>query len=566
VCINLCIILLIFIISPSSLSANTNIENPFFSQIELSKNRNLPPPPPDGNPPPPPPGTEPTPEPGTEPSPEPTPEPGTEPSPVPMPEPGTEPPPESTSDSESMPPPPPPTDIHNLTPDELEQLTAEQGSGITPEQGGSLTPEQVGHIPPEAIGGFPADTLLAMPPDTVKSLTPEQIKSINSEEFQKSEDDDVGKFFINLDPEKITPEDAKDLLPPGWTIDSDTGELIAPVDTQLSLPNLESGSTPGFNPPENIPDLSKSFSLGGENGTSFLDKANQTLSGAGLSQFKFKQDSNSGKINFDNSETNSKYALAADANGIFQSDSSSEPGLEKNNEGFFVLTTDDNQQLILRPIPADPAALGIALNGDVHLGEKGNVLINGGNTAISALFGSEIQQAPDGTPPGPLVQSDGSVLYVFDDGQAQSVFPTPNEPDLLIALLLAQIDGLSNLSYNSDGTLSGFYNGKPVIIQTSYNADVKSVDSGVDNSAGSLAFSQIENDGSLVLLYRSPIPETDSTSRARVSDSDVEQRISIKYDDSEEESTTDICLDSTDKPSNFIGFIETMTSCKFIVY
>jgi len=543
--------------------------------------RNLPPPPPPGSEP------SPTPLPGSSPPPEPTPLSTTESTPAPSPSPspspestpspspeqspppsdgnGNEPPP-TNGGSESGSAPPPPIDIHNLSPEELKELTAEDGSSITPEQGGTLTPDQLGHIPPDAIAGFPPDTLLAMPPDTVHALSPEQIKNINSEDFQTSSDNEIGKFFINLDHDKVKPEDAEGLLPSDWHIDPTSGELTPPPGTQITLPDLEPGSTPGFNPPDQIPDLSKSFSLGGENGTSFIDKANQSLGNAGLSDFQFSQDSNSGKIIFNQSSTDSKYSLAPDANGIYQSESGSGSGLNKDKNGFYQLTTDDAQQLTLRPVPADPAALGTALNGKVHLGEKGNVLIDASVIAISAIFGSEITQMPDGTPAGPMVQDDGSYIYVFDDGQAQTVYPTPNEPDLLITLLLASINGLSSLSYNADGSISGIYNGRPVTILTGFEGEVKSVDEDTDNSSGSLTFNQIENDGSLVLLYRSPIPESDSTTRARVSDTDVEQRVSITYDESDEDSSSTECLSSTAAPENFLSFIETMTNCKFIVY
>jgi len=535
-----------------------------------------PPPPPTPTPEPTPePTLEPTPEPTVEPTPEPTVEPTPEPTVEPTPEPTVEPTPEPTVEPTPEPtveptpePTPEPGIFDNLSNSELQILTSSDLQALTPEQIATITPEQLANIPPEALSGIESEDLAALSPETILALTPEQISNLNVNIFENSPSQEIGSFFIHLDSSTVSVEDIQSLLPEGWSINPGTGEIVPPSGTSITLPSLLANPNLGFSPPKNIPDLNKTFSLGGSGGTSFVDKANQTLINAGLSQFSFTQDPNTGQLAFNDPNIASTFSLSPDATGIIQVDASIPPGVVLNSEGFFVLTTVDHQQMIFRPVPFNASELGQTLNGEVDIADTGNVLISRTTSALSVLFGFDVQQMPAGTPPGPIINPDGSVLYVFESGLAQNVFPAPNEPDLLNRLLVNQIDGISNLRFNADGTLSGLYNGQPVTIQTFFEANIRGVIDNSDNSVGSLAFNKIENDGSLTLIYRSPVPNSSNTGtkRARLNNSDVEQRVSIRFDSVSEQTEKQKCLDSANKPVNFLDFIQQMASCKFILY
>jgi len=532
-------------------------------------------------PPPPAPTPEPTPIPTPIPTPEPTPIPTPEPTPIPTPELTPIPTPELTPISTPEPTPiptPEPTPIptpeptplpgalDNLDTGQLQDLTSSDIQNLTPEQLETITPEQINNISPAAIAGLNGGTLASFSPETIKALSSEQVKNISGEAFSNSSDEEVGKFLTSLNGENIAIEDVQALLPEGWSINTETGEIIPPVGTNISLPLLVGDPNLGFSPPPIIPDLSRSFSIGGYGGLSALDKVNQLLNNSGLSKFSFTQDPLTGQLSFNELQTALSFSLLPDANAIFQVSSNTTPGVTINSGGFIVVTTADHQQMVFRPVPLDALDLVNALNGEVNIGNRGNVLISRSTSALSALFGFEVQRMPPGTPSGPLVNPDGSVLYVFENGLAQPVYPVPNEPDLLDTLLVNGISGISNIVFNADGTLTALYNGQQVTVQTFFEANIRDVNGNIDNSSGSLKFSKIEQDGSLVLIYRSPAPVSPTTKRARISNSDVEQRVSIRFQDKADVIVDKKCLSSEQKPVHMLEFVNQMVSCKFIIY
>ena len=448
--------------------------------------------------------------------------------------------------------------------------TASQLEKINSDNAQQVTPEIISALPPESISGLSGEALGSLPSESIYSLSSQQLANINPDAFKQTGNDkdnnqQLGLFLVNLNPENITPEDAQTLLPEGWSINTNTGEIIPPVGTQITLPSLTTQKPSGFNLPDDVPDLSKSFSIGGEGGDSLLDKCNQAL-GSGLSDFQFTQDTSTGKLVFNNAAIDNLISLMPDAKGIKQVDASITPGASPNNAGFWVITTEDSQQITLRPSPKNPEQLGNTVNGggEVYLGNQGDVLVAGQDKAFTALFALDVQQISTRASSGLQVQNDGTGLFVFENGVAQKVFPVPNNPDLLEHQLKSRISGIDNLLFKADGTMTGTYYGRNVIVETLFESDVTENQTGNDNSAGDVSFNKIESDGSLGLVYKSPVPLTDETKRARISNTDVQQRISIRFSANQGENTPLTCLEK--HPDNFLDFIQKIARCKFILF
>jgi len=496
------------------------------------------------------PSAEPSPEPSAVPSPEPTPEPVVSIVPTPLPTPAA--PPVPT---------PPPGEIDANNP----QLTsASDLAQLSTEGAEQITPGQINQLPPAAFTGLNSAAISALPPESIGQISDEQLKNINPQTLEQSGSQNMSRFIAGLDPQKVSLDTIKALLPEGWEINSESGELIPPPGEKIGLPVLSSTPPSGVNPPPQMPDLNKSLSVGGQGGKSFKQKANEALANNNMAQFAFEQDRATGKLSFNDPQLNKAFSLSPDPNGLVQAQPGTPPGVALNNEGFFVLTTPDNQQLTIRPAPQDPSSLANNLNGEVHLGNKGDVLVRQNNQAFSGLFGFDVRQMPEGTPAGVIPQDDGTVLYVFESGLAQKVHPAPNNPDLLTTLLNQQISGVENLVFNADGTVSGSYNGRRVTIQTYFDSAVSSNSSG-DENRGEIAFNQLDDKGNLVLLYKSPVPQGQSSNqRARFSASDVTQRVTIRLDDAGSDEADKACLATS--PGNFVQFIETIAKCRFVLF
>ncbi len=409
-------------------------------------------------------------------------------------------------------------------------------------------------------------SIVNLPPSEIATLTPDDVKKIDPIEFKQGTDLAKGTFFTSLGPQ-VKPEDVQHLLPTGWTIDPVTGVISVPPGTPISLPALTLTPVAGVTLPENMPDLSKSFSLGGRGGQSFLDAANESLTLLGLSQFAFTQDPNTGQLVFTDPSVNAAFSLMPDATGLSQAAATIAPGVTTNSSGFIVVTLANHQQMIIRPIPQNPALLGTMLNGEVVLGSQGNVLISRNNSVLTGMFNLDVQQAAKTRMLMLRGASDNRTFVEYGDGSSQQVYPAPSNPELLKTLLLSQIEGLTDVEFNTNGTITGLYNGRRVIIETlSFESDIKAVASGTDNAAGSFVLDKINNDGSLSVIYRSPLPSTQAqkSKRARFDSSqDVEQRVNVRIDETE---TNTNCLDDANKPSNFIKLIDSLARCKFVVF
>ncbi|HAG72816.1 MAG TPA: hypothetical protein DCL66_11500, partial [Gammaproteobacteria bacterium] len=365
------------------------------------------------------------------------------------------------------------TQVNNMDPVALVGLKAGQLGQFSEAAVGALDANQISNVPPaafttfsaskvddldvQAVGGFSALQFAALPLSAVGALngkqlgglddevlgelSPEDLLALNPEQFQVMEGDDFSHVLTNLDSGAITPDEVAGLLPPGWTINLDTGELTPPPGDKLAFRTLDQVPVEGTNLPK-LPDLNSDLSLGGQGaGASVLtgmDNALQT-SQPGL---KFSQ-SPSGVLTVDGIVGGDPLAaFVPDIDNIRQAPEGFTPGLAFNADGIPVLTTPDGKEIPLKGTLAKPesvanlnpgTAVGVAPNGDVTLtlpGNGGSNGFNGGENIVGTP--SAFIEASD-LAPGIYRETTSSggeqVRIVNTDGTAQVMIPTVNSVD-----------------------------------------------------------------------------------------------------------------------------------------
>ena len=104
------------------------------------------------------------------------------------------------------------------------------------------------------------------------------------------EGNDFSKLATNVDVAKVSNDALEDLLPPGWQMDSSTGDLKAPPGAKIAFKELatEPANSDTSLPP--LPDLSKDLAIGGGSGdTSVIEGLNNALDAANAGSFEFEQ-------------------------------------------------------------------------------------------------------------------------------------------------------------------------------------------------------------------------------------------------------------------------------------
>ncbi|MEM7020697.1 MAG: hypothetical protein AAF512_25560, partial [Pseudomonadota bacterium] len=368
-----------------------------------------------------------------------------------------------------------------LTPAQLAKLPPESACGLSSAQLAQLSgasaagfsPDQFRCIPDNALAGFHRDHFGMLPVDAIATLNSARLAMIDADEFQQSDARDVARWLLHLESDDIRPDNVRNLLPPDWDIDMDSGELKPPPGTNLSLRPVP----PPPNRPPNLkllndrPDLNKTFGLGGTGGTTVLEGLNQGLTMANLPDFRFMQD-DEGFISVVGSGAAEgiRFAFVPDIRRIMQDEGNNPAGVIVNEENQFVVITPQGLRIPLIPAPRDPdqlATLAIDAFGEnttVSIAEAGDVTIAlDAETRRTLLFAPEVIPASVisemGLSPGfnftnPTARNGQSLgVVVFADGTGQTMYPYIPAPDTFETTLLALSPLILSVTFNLfDGT------------------------------------------------------------------------------------------------------------------
>ncbi len=169
--------------------------------------------------------------------------------------------------------------VAELPPTSLDVLIGEQLANFKSAPLEALSVEQYQQIPVEAFSGLHKDNMDGLSPQVIHEFDPAHLEALQLSEFQQMPGSGVAKWLTNLNASNFSPELVTKLLPEGWQLDTTTGSLTAPADTQLALKALEVKEVP-----ENVTlpnyqfNANTSVTVGGMGeGETLLQKINRTL-------------------------------------------------------------------------------------------------------------------------------------------------------------------------------------------------------------------------------------------------------------------------------------------------
>jgi outer membrane lipoprotein SlyB len=331
--------------------------------------------------------------------------------------------------------------IRNVPPAAFITMSPSQIDDLDPQAMGGLSSQHFAALPPSAVGALNGKQLGALDDEVLGGLSSTDLLELNPEQFQEMEGDDFSHVLTNLDSDAIKPDEVVGLLPPGWTINTDTLGLTAPPGDKLAFRALDQAPVEGTKLPK-LPDLNSNLSLGG-NGTgesvlTGMDNALQTSQPS----LKFSQ-SPSGVLTVGGDAGDTPLAaFVPDVDNIRQAPAGFIPGLAFSADGIPVLTTADGKEVPLKGTLAQPEAVAnlnpgttvdVAPNGDVILALPKNGEGNGfkGGDTIAGTPSAFIEASS--LEPGIYRETTSSggeqVRIVNTDGTAQLMNPTVNSID-----------------------------------------------------------------------------------------------------------------------------------------
>jgi len=384
------------------------------------------------------------------------------------------------------------TDVENLSEEAIEafdedniaDLSPAAISGLTPKQIGKigkkgakgLKKEQIVEIPPEVFAGFTGENLGGLDGEAVQAINEEQLLEITdetAEELSESEED-AAEVLANLDPELLEDVDLngdspkakkiKKFIPPGWIIGN--GNILKrPIGAIIVLPTLPAHSAAALKITGRI-NLDVGTGVGGstgEDGDTVLDDMNELVEGAG---FTIDQ-TEDGTLLVEGEGLD--MAFAADPDGMEQGDEDATPGIGMNEEGQYVLTLGEGEQIAINPAPADPEGLADVLpdGSEVEIGENAQALItlpdeeeDAVSQIINTVFAPLVTEAPEDLEPGIHIEGEGvdaEATMVYENGTAQEVNPAMQSPEQFQEVA-SQLDieniAINDVTTNADGTVT----------------------------------------------------------------------------------------------------------------
>ena len=356
----------------------------------------------------------------------------------------------------------------------------EQISKLSQSAISGLTSDQFDKIAPAVLSGLTKDNLGGLGSKVIGNITPEVLSNLNIDAVKGMATEEFSKFITNLDSTKITTDNVDGLLPSGWTLEA-SGQLKAPPGAKLAFKTLEKVTNINNTSLPTLPDLSKSFSLGGGGSDSVLDGLDKAIDSNNIG-YKFYQRSD-GILNLRAVDASLDLTPAAaflpDTSEMKQAPKNSVPGIGVDSRGAYVLITDKGYSIPLLPALINPDAVKnlLPVTSEIEIGA-------GGQTTISDL-GDGRGNAVAGVP-NPLVSTSSKSAGIYSigsgakekieivqaDGSLQVISPAFKDQDGLITALYA-IPEIAGVEINTDGTVDLIYNGSSLILKPHFDVEIK---------------------------------------------------------------------------------------------
>ncbi|MDD2816707.1 MAG: hypothetical protein PHP00_13395 [Thiotrichaceae bacterium] len=346
--------------------------------------------------------------------------------------------------------------------------------GVDDDKLPKLGRDEVKNLPPKALQAFDKKSLAALPAAAFGGLNTAALKQLNKDEVKQLDSKDLTKLLTNLDLTQVKPEDVKNLLPAGWTVDTTTGKITPPAGSNISLPPLKAASTTAsttttgtVETPE-VADLTKAVAVGGKTDASgsVLQGVNDALKASGVPQFTAKQNGN-GVISVEG--LGIKLHFLPDNKKMKQGDTKAPAGITII-DGHYVVVTPLGQLIPVIPTPKDPQGLALALgkDGGIKVDDNGVVTISQKGKKSPVVFDSLATPTTAtpvaGKPAGVYFTGAETGFSVYADGTAQAIKPAVAAPDVFTVKAQA-FSGVEAVKDNGDGSFTVTYKGVELTIK-----------------------------------------------------------------------------------------------------
>jgi len=204
----------------------------------------------------------------------------------------------------------------------------------------------------------------------------------------------------------------------------------------------------------------------------------------------------------------SQFAFMIDPDQIFLLDENALRGLQMNEQGQYIIVTEDGKQIPITPMTKDPEALLSVLgdNSEVDIQKTGEVLLkfneikrsrSGDEVHRVGMFDPFVEPAPEdictpegicdwskadasmqpGIRSGRNLRAKSMVKVIYPDGTAQQVYPTVLSPEILIAEA-KKIEGVEKIIFRMDGTFAVTYQGFKLLLIPDSDTQVQPIPAG----------------------------------------------------------------------------------------
>ena len=361
----------------------------------------------------------------------------------------------------------------NLLLEALSGLTSNLLSHVNKPALTGLNATQVTKIPPQSFQGFTHNNLGGLTPEAIQAITPEQLNEIVPTEFQAMSEKDISKLLANLNPEQDIGK-VQSCLPSGWEIKPNKG-LNRPVGAPITLRPFHHHNhqlMPSLDMAE-VPDLSVGFGLGGsidENGD-VLTGINETIAATPFTAEQTEE----GIIKVQDGN-GTELAFLPDSDNLIQGFGNTEPTIETNEEGQYLLTLEGGQQIIVNPTLKDPQKLleNLPPQSTIQVNKQGHTrfYLAGGQRTMMCAFNPWVNKAPAGSKPGIKVTGQPGVneqmVVVYEDGHAQEAYPAIQSPETFKNFALA-FSGVDKVSLLANGKINVHYHGKHLTLTPAFD-------------------------------------------------------------------------------------------------
>ncbi len=405
-------------------------------------------------------------------------------------------------------------DIKMMSPEAVKGFKGEHTKKMPPKAMREFGPEHAPHMDKDAIKGF-GQNIGELRGDFLQNLDNDQIGGlgeISDEEVKQMSERDKAKILANVDPDKH-PEIIAIFAPPGWEIGQGNNTGKRPPLTPMMLPGKTGEKVDGLKMPE-MPDMKKGFGLGGkpEEGCKEACDAESGMNKV-LGPFKAKQ-KDDGILDVQGPE-GEQFGFVPDPENMRQAPDGTPPGVNQNEEGQYVIITEDGKEIPVDPAPIDPEGVLNAINdgatdegGRVEMQERGSMRMelppgqDKKRRTVNCVFDFPVFDAPPDMKPGLHIddgENEGTMVY--EDGKAQRVKPMIQKPDTFKDTA-KKFPGVKDPKVRPDGRIEVTYQDegmpKPLIIILRPGFDVQPPPDDQVGQPFEPGIEPSENDGELI--------------------------------------------------------------------